>query len=86
MRSNSSATSKKPHKRRHSDCPAPSAECPQEPDASTEGVQLSAGRYDYVHAGGLGSLSDGVRRALGRPPRDFSEYAKAAAAQGLWNP
>lgn len=30
-------------------------------------------------------LSDGVRRALGREPRDFSEYAKAAAASGAWS-
>ncbi|MEV5540540.1 hypothetical protein AB0L13_27200 [Saccharopolyspora shandongensis] len=29
-------------------------------------------------------VSDGVRRALGREPRDFSEYAKAAAAAGAW--
>lgn len=29
-------------------------------------------------------LTDGVRRALGRPPRDFAEYAKAAAATGVW--
>ncbi|MFC5753091.1 NAD(P)H-binding protein [Actinomadura rugatobispora] len=30
-------------------------------------------------------LSDGVRRALGREPRDFTEFAKAAAAAGAWN-
>lgn len=29
-------------------------------------------------------LSDGVQRALGRPPRDFSDYVKAAAARGAW--
>lgn len=29
-------------------------------------------------------LSDGVRRALGREPRDFSEYARATAATGVW--
>lgn len=29
-------------------------------------------------------LSDGVRRALGRKPRDFSEYARATAATGIW--
>lgn len=27
---------------------------------------------------------DGVQRALGRPPRDFAEYAKHAAASGVW--
>lgn len=30
------------------------------------------------------SLSDGVRRALGREPRDFRDYARAAAASGAW--
>jgi uncharacterized protein YbjT (DUF2867 family) len=30
-------------------------------------------------------LTDGVQRALGRPPRDFAEYAKAAAATGVWD-
>ncbi|MFE4977839.1 NmrA family transcriptional regulator, partial [Kitasatospora sp. NPDC056651] len=28
---------------------------------------------------------DGVRRALGREPRDFADYARAAAATGVWN-
>ena len=30
-------------------------------------------------------LSDGVERALGRQPRDFRDYAAAAAATGVWN-
>lgn len=29
-------------------------------------------------------LTDGVERALGRPPRDFSEYARSAASAGAW--
>lgn len=29
-------------------------------------------------------LGDGVQRALGRPPRDFSDYVKVAAARGAW--
>ncbi len=29
-------------------------------------------------------LGDGVQRALGRPPRDFADYARAAAATGVW--
>ncbi|HLM50475.1 MAG TPA: NmrA family transcriptional regulator [Solirubrobacteraceae bacterium] len=28
--------------------------------------------------------ADGVRRALGRPPRDFADYARATAATGAW--
>jgi uncharacterized protein YbjT (DUF2867 family) len=30
-------------------------------------------------------VTDGVQRALGRPPRDFSEFAREAAASGAWN-
>ncbi|MBV7336679.1 NAD(P)H-binding protein [Chloroflexi bacterium TSY] len=29
-------------------------------------------------------LTDGVQRALGRPPRDFRDYARATAASGAW--
>lgn len=30
------------------------------------------------------SLTDGVQRALGREPRDFADYARDAAATGVW--
>jgi len=30
-------------------------------------------------------LCDGVERALGRPPRDFRDYARDAAAAGAWS-
>ncbi|MEQ8968207.1 MAG: NmrA family transcriptional regulator, partial [Azospirillaceae bacterium] len=29
-------------------------------------------------------LADGVREALGRPPRDFADFARTAAAAGAW--
>jgi uncharacterized protein YbjT (DUF2867 family) len=29
-------------------------------------------------------ITDGVQHALGRPPRDFADYARAAAASGAW--
>ena len=31
-------------------------------------------------------LADGVQRALGREPKDFSDYAREAAATGVWAP
>lgn len=31
-------------------------------------------------------LCDGVQRALGRPPRDFADYARDTAAAGIWAP
>ena len=30
-------------------------------------------------------LTDGVQRALGREPRDFGDFARAAAASGVWD-
>jgi nucleoside-diphosphate-sugar epimerase len=30
-------------------------------------------------------VGDGVRRALGREPRDFTGYARRAAASGVWD-
>jgi hypothetical protein len=30
------------------------------------------------------SLADGVERALGRPPRDFRDFCRKAAAAGAW--
>ncbi|MGW6729345.1 NAD(P)H-binding protein [Nocardia sp. NPDC055029] len=32
------------------------------------------------------ATADGVQRALGRAPRDFSEYVKEVAATGVWTP
>lgn len=29
-------------------------------------------------------LSNGIQRALGRPPKDFADYAREAAATGIW--
>ena len=36
--------------------------------------------------GSKGQLADGVQRALGRQPKDFSDYARGAAATGAWAP
>jgi hypothetical protein len=30
-------------------------------------------------------VADGVTRALGRAPRDFTEYVRDTAATGVWN-
>jgi uncharacterized protein YbjT (DUF2867 family) len=40
--------------------------------------------FTLVLDGRNASLTDGVQRALGRPPRDFTDYAEAAAATGAW--
>ena len=40
--------------------------------------------FETVLDGRNAHLSDGVQRALGRPPRDFTAYAAATAATGVW--
>ncbi len=36
--------------------------------------------------GSKARLADGVQRALGRQPKDFADYAREAAATGVWTP
>jgi uncharacterized protein YbjT (DUF2867 family) len=50
-----------------------------------EWVRLTVDLYEHVRSGGLVSLGDGVHKALGRAPRDFSAYAGTTARQGVWN-
>jgi uncharacterized protein YbjT (DUF2867 family) len=38
-----------------------------------------------IRNGSGGALSDGVERALGRPPRPFEDYVAETAAAGHWN-
>lgn len=41
--------------------------------------------FETVLDGRNASLGDGVQRALGRPARDFSDYAARAASEGVWS-
>lgn len=40
--------------------------------------------FSTVLDGRNAHLTDGVQRALGRPPKDFADYARDAANAGLW--
>ncbi len=40
--------------------------------------------FSVVLDGRNESLTDGVQRAIGRQPKDFSEFAREAAAKGAW--
>lgn len=40
--------------------------------------------FTTVLDGRNANLSDGVQRALGQEPRDFTDYARATAAAGVW--
>ena len=41
--------------------------------------------FTTVLDGRSSCLTDGVQRALGRQPRDFSDYVRDTAATGVWN-
>jgi uncharacterized protein YbjT (DUF2867 family) len=49
-----------------------------------EMIELLTYLFGEVVDGRNSSTTDGVRRALGREPRDFAQYAHAAAATGVW--
>lgn len=48
-------------------------------------AEMQAGPFEWLHRGNTGFLSDGVLRATGREPRGFAEYARRAAATGVWS-
>ncbi|ADB54136.1 NAD(P)H-binding protein [Conexibacter woesei] len=52
--------------------------------APPETIEVLNALYGWIAEGREAHLSDGVQRALGREPRDFSDYVKAAAASGAW--
>ena len=47
-------------------------------------VALTSYLFSEVLDGRNIELADGVQRALGRAPRDFTEYVRDAAAAGAW--
>jgi len=51
-----------------------------------EQVELLDYLFSTVLDGRNEHVVDGVERALGRPARDFRDYARAAAARGAWEP
>jgi hypothetical protein len=48
-------------------------------------VKLLADLFTEVLDGRNAYLGDGVQRALGRPPRDFADFARGGAAAGIWD-
>jgi uncharacterized protein YbjT (DUF2867 family) len=52
----------------------------------SEMVDLLTYVFGEVLDGRNAHLADGVQRALGREPPDFSDYARDAAASGAWDP
>jgi uncharacterized protein YbjT (DUF2867 family) len=57
-----------------------------EAEVPAEVVWMLKYLFTEVLDGRNAHVTDGVRRALGREPRDFSEFARDAAATGVWDP
>lgn len=51
-----------------------------------EFIDFLAYLFTEVLDGRNEKVTDGVQKALGRKPTDFSEYVKKTAATGIWNP
>jgi len=51
-----------------------------------EFIELLTYLFTEVLDGRNTSLAGGVQQALGRPPRDFADYARETAATGVWSP
>jgi uncharacterized protein YbjT (DUF2867 family) len=51
-----------------------------------EWIELLVYLFQEVLDGRNAHLADGVQRALGRDPRNFADYARDAAATGVWTP
>jgi hypothetical protein len=58
----------------------------EEQAVPNEWIELLVYLFQEVLDGRNAHLADGVQRALGRDPRDFADYARDAAATGVWNP
>src|ERR671921_85204 len=56
-----------------------------EADVPSEVVSALTFLFGEVLDGRNAYLTDGVRRALGREPKDFSDYAREAASTGVWD-
>ena len=63
--------------------PAPAVP-PALPSRRNPIVAFFVGLFREVLDGHNAHLADGVERALGRAPRDFQAYARAAATAGAW--
>jgi hypothetical protein len=51
-----------------------------------EWIELLVYLFQEVLDGRNAHLADGVQRALGREPKHFADYARDAAASGVWTP
>jgi uncharacterized protein YbjT (DUF2867 family) len=48
-------------------------------------IELLTYLFSEVLDGRNAHVADGVQRALGREPKDFADFARDAAATGVWN-
>ena len=49
-----------------------------------EWAQMLGELYAHIGSGALATTSDDITRVLGKPATDFTDYARSAAATGVW--
>lgn len=54
-------------------------------DVPSEAIEIFSFLFGEILDGRNAHLVDGVQRALGREPRDFTEFVRDAAAAGAWD-
>jgi uncharacterized protein YbjT (DUF2867 family) len=57
-----------------------------EQNVPEEVIEMLTYLFGEILDGRNAHLTDGVERALRRPPKDFGAYARDAAATGVWSP
>jgi len=60
------------------------AQTAEEQDVPKDVIEMLSYLFGEVFDGRNAHLADGVQRAIGREPRDFTDYARDAAASGVW--
>ena len=65
--------------------PTDYAEAMAAENVPAEIIELLTYLFTTVLDGRNAHLGDGIRQVLGRPARDFADYARGAAATGIWN-
>ncbi len=61
------------------------AEEQKEQGAPDEWIELSTELYATIASGELATTTTDIEKVLGRPARDFGEFAREAASRGAWS-
>jgi uncharacterized protein YbjT (DUF2867 family) len=61
------------------------AQAAEEQEVPKDVIEMLSYLFGEVFDGRNAHLAEGVQRAIGREPRDFTDYARDAPASGVWD-